>query len=308
MPMDKLRHRESNTKESKKLPRMRLTTKQKIYGWLFIAPALIALAVFTFYPIARGLLMSFQSKAAGEWTLGNYSRILIDPTFPKTIRNTVIYVIFFDLCMLPISMFLATLLNKKGLKGEKIYRVLLFLPATMTLMSYTTVFSLMFNKLGVINVILVKLGILSEPCNFTGRVWGARLIIILSHIWRWTGWNMVYYSAGYSQIDKTLYEAAELDGANGWQQWRYISLPELMPWVVLTTIFTTSGALQILDEISSLTKGGPANRTLSTSLYIYNTAFSGKMNFNYASAMGFVLAIAIIILTIIQRKVADKRD
>lgn len=287
---------------------MRLTTRLKISGWVYITPALLALAIFTFYPIARGLLMSFQNKSSGEWTMANYTRILNDPTFPKTISNTLVYVVFFDLVMLPMSMFLATLLNQRGLKGEKIYRVLLFLPATMTLMSYTTVFTLMFNKLGVINVILVKLGIVPEPYNFVGSVWGARLIIILSHIWRWTGWNMVYYSAGYSQIDKTLYEAAELDGANGWQQWRHISLPALMPWVVLTTIYTTSGALQILDEISSLTQGGPANSTLSTSLYIYNTAFGGKMNFNYASAMGFVVGIVIIILTIIQRKVGDKRD
>lgn len=283
-----------------------ISQQQNLAGWAFLAPTVVLLLLFLFYPMLKGLVLSLSGK--NGFTLVNYQRIVQDPTFVKAIKNTLYYVAIEILLMLPLALLLATILQQKNLKFRNTYRVLLFVPCCMAMMSYATVFKVMFGNNGLVNALLTRWGILQEPYPFLSTTTGARLVITICLVWRWTGYNMVFYCTGFGNIDPQIYEAAELDGASAVQKFFRITIPLLKPIILLTIITTTNGTLQILDEINQLTEGGPANSTISISMYIYNTAFKGTPKFGYASAMSFVLFVAIALLTAVQMKVGDKRD
>ena len=167
----------------------------------------------------------------------------------------------------------------------------------------------MFATDGLINSILIKLGILSTGYNFLGNSASAKIVIILALIWRWTGYNMVFYLAGLQNIEYSVYEAAKIDGANGWKTFWKITVPLLKPTIIMTFIMSINGTLQLFDESVNLTKGGPANATITMSHYIYNGSFGeGVANFGYASAMSVIVFIMVAILAFINLKVGDKRD
>ena len=132
--------------------------------------------------------------------------------------------------------------------------------------------------------------------------------IILALIWRWTGYNMVFYLAGLQNIEYSVYEAARIDGASPLQTFFKITVPLLKPTILLTTITSTNGTLQLFDESVNLTNGGPANATITMSHYIYNTCFLRAPNFGYGSAMAFFVFIIVAILAFINLKVGDTRD
>ena len=145
--------------------------------------------------------------------------------------------------------------------------------------------------------------------NFLGNPTSAKIIIILALIWRWTGYNMVFFLAGLQNIDYSVYEAAKIDGANGWQTFWKITVPLLMPTIVMTAIMSINGTLQLFDESVNLTAGGPANATITMSHYIYNNSMGqGVANFGYASALSFVIFVMVAILSFISMKAGDKRD
>lgn len=174
---------------------------------------------------------------------------------------------------------------------------------------YALIFKSLFATQGLINTILVKLGILENNFNFLGTGWSAKIIIIVALIWRWTGYNMVFFLAGLQNIEYSVYEAAKIDGASGWRTFWSITVPLLKPTIVMTTIMSINGTLQLFDESVNLTKGGPANATITMSHYIYNGSFGeGVANFGYASAMSVIVFIMVAILAFINLKVGDKRD
>ena len=282
-----------------------ISKKQSIIGWLFLAPALLELLIFLFFPMVRGFVISLNSN---KGAFANYARIFRDATFKQAIRNTLYYVLIELVLMLPLALLMAAVLQQKNLKFKGLYRVLLFVPCTMALMSYATVFKVMFGTSGIINSMLVNAGILEKAYPFLTTAAGARLVITICLLWRWSGYNMVFYCTGFSNIDPELYEAAEIDGATPVKKFFHITVPLLRPIILLTIITTTNGTLQILDEIYQLTGGGPANSTISISQYIYSTAFAGKPQFPYASAMSFVLFAAIALLTALQMKVGDENE
>ena len=151
--------------------------------------------------------------------------------------------------------------------------------------------------------------ILQTHYNFLGNPTSAKIIIILALIWRWTGYNMVFFLAGLQNIDYSVYEAAKIDGANGWQTFWKITVPLLMPTIVMTAIMSINGTLQLFDESVNLTNGGPANATITMSHYIYNNSMGqGVANFGYASALSFVIFVMVAILSFISMKAGDKRD
>ncbi len=170
------------------------------------------------------------------------------------------------------------------------------------------IFRSMFATDGLINSILIKLGILSTGYNFLGNSASAKIVIILALIWRWTGYNMVFYLAGLQNIEYSVYEAAKIDGANGWKTFWKITVPLLKPTIIMTFIMSINGTLQLFDESVNLTKGGPANSTITMSHYIYNTCFINVPNFGYAAAMSFIIFIMVAVLAFINLKVGDTRD
>ena len=158
-----------------------------------------------------------------------------------------------------------------------------------------------------VNAVLTNIGILSEPINWLNDPFYAKFVIIVGLVWRWTGYNMIFYLSGMQSIDYSIYEAARIDGANQFRQLVNITIPLLKPIILVTAIMSTNGTLQLFDESVNLTRGGPANMTITMSHYIYNTMFTKNPNFGYAAAMSFVILIMVAVLSAIQTKVGDKR-
>ncbi len=293
---------------------MSITGKQKAAGWMYLAPATILIFIMSFWPIIQAVITSFKtgSSANMQWAnplTYNYTRMFQDAVFKRSIGNTFLYLIIEVPIMLVLAILLAQLLNNKDLKFKGLFRTCVFLPCATSLVSYALIFKSLFATQGLINTILVKLGILESNFNFLGTGWSAKIIIIIALIWRWTGYNMVFFLAGLQNIEYSVYEAAKIDGASGWRTFWSITVPLLRPTIVMTTIMSINGTLQLFDESVNLTKGGPANATITMSHYIYNGSFGeGVANFGYASAMSVIVFIMVAILAFINLKVGDKRD
>ena len=211
--------------------------------------------------------------------------------------------------MLVLAMLLAQILNNRQLKCRGLFRTMVFLPCATSLVSYALIFKSLFATQGLVNKVLMNLHIINENINWLGKAGTAKFVIILALIWRWTGYNMVFFLAGLQTIDYQVYEAAKIDGASSWKTFWSITVPLLRPVIVMTTIMSINGTLQLFDESVNLTNGGPANSTITMSHYIYNMSFGqGVGKFGYASAMSFVVLILVAILAAISMKAGDKRD
>lgn len=292
---------------------MTLIAKQKAAGWAFLTPATLMIVVMSFYPMVRAFIISLQTGTGAnmrfaEPIFSNYKRMMADKVFKQSIGNTFFYLIIQVPIMLVLAILLAQLLNNKDLKLKGFFRTCVFLPCATSLVSYALIFRSMFAQDGLINSILVKLHILESGYNFLGNSASAKIVIIIALVWRWTGYNMVFYLSGLQNIEYSVYEAAKIDGANGWKTFWKITVPLLKPTIIMTFIMSINGTLQLFDESVNLTKGGPANSTITMSHYVYNTCFINVPNFGYASAMAFLIFIMVAVLAFINLKVGDTRD
>ena len=292
---------------------MSITGKQRAAGWMYLAPATILIFIMSFWPIIQAVITSFKtgSSANMQWAnplTYNYTRMFQDAVFKRSIGNTFLYLIIEVPIMLVLAILLAQLLNNKHLKFKGLFRTCVFLPCATSLVSYALIFKSLFATQGLINTILVKLGILESNFNFLGTGWSAKIIIIVALIWRWTGYNMVFFLSGLQNIEYSVYEAAKIDGASAIQTFFKITVPLLKPTILLTAIMSTNGTLQLFDESINLTDGGPANASISMSHYIYNLCFKYVPNFGYAAAMSFFILLLVAVLAFIQMRVGDKRD
>lgn len=293
---------------------MGLVAKQKAAGWIYLTPATLLIAIMSFIPMIQAFLTSLKtgSSANMQWVepiFYNYSRMFQDKIFLRSIGNTFFYLIIQVPIMLILAILLAQLLNNRDLKFKGFFRTCVFLPCATALVSYALIFKSLFATQGLINSILVNLHILKENYNFLGTPGSAKAIIIIALIWRWTGYNMVFYLAGLQNIEYSVYEAAKIDGANGWKTFWGITVPLLKPTIIMTFIMSINGTLQLFDESINLTNGGPANSTITMSHYIFNNSFgTSVMNFGYASAMAFLVFVLVAVLAFINMKVGDTRD
>ena len=293
---------------------MGLLAKQKAAGWGFLAPASILIFVMSFYPMIQAFITSLKtgSSANLQWAdpiFKNYIRMFKDKVFLTSMGNTFLYLIIQVPIMLVLAILLAQLLNNKDLKFRGLFRTLIFLPCATALVSYALIFKTLFAIQGLINSFLVGLGIVKENVNWLGQPATAKAVIIIALLWRWTGYNMVFFLAGLQNIEYSVYEAANIDGASGWKTFWHITVPLLRPVIVMTGIMSINGTLQLFDESVNLTNGGPSNTTITMSHYIYNNSLGqGVANFGYASALAFVVFILVAILAFINMKVGDTRD
>lgn len=276
-------------------------------GWLFIGIALILFLFFTFYPIINSLFLSFQSNRGMIYKfngLGNIKRMLEDKMFYLSLKNTFIYLIFQVPLMLILSIFLATLLNKKDLKFRNFFRISIFLPCVTSLVAYSVLFKMIFSDNGLINNILIKLNLINSSIGWLSDPFWAKITIIIALLWRWTGYNMIFFLAALQSVPKDIYEAAEIDGVSKYKQFIYITIPQLKPIILFTTVMSTIGTLQLFDEPMNLTMGGPANSTMTISQYIYNVSFVYAPNFGYAATLSYSVVLIIALLSYIQFKIA----
>lgn len=287
---------------------MTLKNKHGLIGWGFLLPATLLIAWMSFYPMIQAFILSMQTGTGINLEFGglaNYARILKDATFRQTLFNTFFYLIIQVPIMLILALALASMLNNKHLRFKGLFRTAIFLPCATSLVSYSMIFRSIFANDGLINSILRNFGM--DPVMWFSNAWTARIVIIVALVWRWTGYNMVFYLAGLQNIEYSVYEAARIDGATPIQSFFKITVPLLKPMILLTAIMSTNGTLQLFDESVNLTNGGPGKATMTMSHYIYNTSFVNSPNFGYAAAMSIVILVMVAILAFIQMKVGDER-
>ena len=288
---------------------LNMEQKRNLTGWAFLLPASILIFVFCFYPMVQALILSFQKgtgSAVQPAGFANYARILKDATFQQCLFNTIFYFVIQVPIMLILALILAQLLNSPDIKGKGIYRTMIFLPCATSLVSYSMIFKSLFANDGLVNRVLSTVGI--PTVDWFQNAWAARWVIVIALIWRWTGYNMVFYLAGLQNIDYSIYEAARIDGASPIQQFIHLTIPLLKPTILLTAIMSTSGTLQLFDGSVNLTAGGPGKATMTLTHYIYNISFVETPKFNYAAALSVFILVVVAVLSAIQMKVGDKRD
>ena len=288
---------------------LNIEQKRNLTGWAFLLPAALLIFVFCFYPMVQALILSFQKgtgSAVQPAGFANYARILKDATFQQCLFNTIFYFVIQVPIMLILALILAQLLNSPDIKGKGIYRTMIFLPCATSLVSYSMIFKSLFANDGLVNRVLSTVGI--PTVDWFQNAWAARWVIVIALVWRWTGYNMVFYLAGLQNIDYSIYEAARIDGASPFQQFVHLTIPLLKPTILLTAIMSTSGTLQLFDESVNLTAGGPGKATMTLTHYIYNISFVETPKFNYAAALSVFILVVVAVLSAIQMKVGDKRD
>ena len=288
-----------------------LGSKLNIYAWIFLIPSILLIITVVFYPMVQAFITSLKSGMGNNLSfvgLDNYKRLLTDSTFKKALFNTVLYLVIQVPIMIILALVISSLLNDKKLKARGFFRTAIFLPCVTSLVAYSIVFKSLFATDGFVNSILLRVHLIAEPIAWITHPLWARVLIIIAITWRWTGYNMVFYLAGMQSIDDSIYEAADIDGANGFQKFKSITLPLLKPIILFTTINSTIGTLQLFDETMNITQGGPANATITISQYIYNLLFKYSPNFGYAAAISYVIVLIIVVLSFIQLEVGGDKN
>lgn len=279
----------------------RLERRTSRYGWLFAAPAVALFGFFFAYPLLASLLQSLQVTDRGVTRFGgleNYAKLAGDDLVWLSLLNAGILLVVQVPLMIGLALLLAVVLNESWLRFRTTFRLIHFLPAVTTLVAYSLVFRVMLQADGgVINQLIGVVGI--PPIDWLNNPFWARVALIASITWRWTGYNMVLLLAGLQGIPREQYESAAMDGAGGWRTFRHVVVPQLRPVLIFTSITSTIGALQLFDENFILTGGGPSNATLTPVLYLYRVGFR-QFDFGYASAIAWLLVLVIGIFSIVQ--------
>ena len=228
----------------------------------------------------------------------NYGRLLSDKVFAQAATNTAVYAVASLFIVIPLALVLAVLLNSKSLRFSSLWRAMYFTPVVTSTVAITLVFQILYNKnSGLLNAPLIYLGL--EPINWLGdRSW-IKVSIIILIIWRSTGLLTIYFLAGLQSIPEELYEAASIDGASMLQKFFRITIPMLRPIILFVSIIVLLSSIQIFDEPQILTRGGPANASMSVVQYLYERWFT-RLRFGFASAVGTVLFATVFILSLLQ--------
>jgi multiple sugar transport system permease protein len=274
--------------------------RETLTAWLFLVPALSLLGVFVLYPIAYLAYLSFTSgsftRAGVHWIgLKNYSRLFADPEFWQVLGNTVYFTTATVIPSLVVPLGLAALLDQTPLRA--LLRTAYFIPSITSLVAVGLGWRWLFQTDGLVNGLLAALG-LPSVAWLSSPSWAMPVMILFS-IWKQLGFNLVVFLAGLQTIPVSRYEAAALDGANGWQQFWYITLPGLRPTLVFAAITTIIFTLRSFEQPYIITGGGPLNSTNLLVFYIYNQAFA-QFDFGYAAAVTTLLLGITLVLVYLQ--------
>ncbi len=280
---------------------------------LFLGPALAALLIFLVIPIFASFVLSvtdFDVYALADWSrarfvgLSNFQELLSDPLFWRSLLNTLYCLIVAMPLTVAISLGVAMLINREKTRFKGLFRVIYFLPFVTNTVAIAVVWSWILNMhYGLLNWFLGLFGI-SGP-NWLGDPTFAMSSIIMLVVWKAIGYNMILFISGLQNIPDFLYEAAELDGASGWQKFVHITIPMLRPTMLFVTTMMLIGYLQLFEEPYMLTDGGPLNSTLSVVLYLYRQGFR-FFELGYASALAVALFLIIITITLIRMRLSKE--
>jgi multiple sugar transport system permease protein len=284
-----------------KRPFWTMERRDALAGYLFITPQLIGITLFVLIPL--GLVFWYSLH---EWNvlaqtfrfqgLGNYQLLLSDPGLPRVLTATAIFSAGLVAFNMSLALLLAILLDQK-LKGIAVYRTLFFSPVVVSLVAWTIVWGFLLQSNGGINGLLGMIGI--EGPNWLRNPTTAMISVIVVQVFKNVGLNMVLFLAALQGVPRELYEAARVDGAPRWKQFTRITLPMISPTVILTSIITIVGSLQVFAQIAVLTQGGPGLSTTVLVYYLYQQAFQFH-KFGYGATLSILLFVIVAILTVIQ--------
>ena len=285
--------------------------RRSLSAWCFVAPALVVITVFFFVPVLAALAMSltdFDIYALADVGnlrvvgLRNYAELLQTPLFWRAFGNTLYFVGVGVPLSIAVSFAAALLLHSRLVRFRDFFRTALFVPVVTTLVAVAVVWRYLFNPhYGWLNYSLSHLGI--PGVDWLGDPRWAMPAIIVFAVWKNFGYNMIILLAGLQSIPEPLYEAARIDGASAWRQFRHVTLPILAPIVTLVSILTIAGYFQLFAEPYVLTQGGPLQSTVSVLYFMYEEGFKW-WNLGSASAVAFVLFLVILGMTVVQLRFA----
>jgi ABC-type sugar transport system permease subunit len=290
-------------------PASRRPWRDDLVGWTFAAPFVILFGIFLAFPILASFVLSFTSfglkdlaNPVGSTVVGlkNYVDLFSDPVFWTALFNTFYFVIVGVPLTLVFGLLIATALNRGVSRFRTVFRVGYYLPVITSIVAIAVVWRFLLDPdVGLINMALGGLGI-------TGPAWLADPVlampsIIAMAVWRNLGFAMIVFLAGLQAIPAMLYEAAAIDGAGRWQGFRYVTLPMLRPTILFMTVITTIGYLQLFEEPFVMTAGGPLNKTLSITMYMYQQGFT-FFHQGFASSIAYVLFVIVAIVAFLQFK------
>jgi len=275
------------------------TRRNRIVGWLFLSPWVIGFLAFALYPFLASLFYSFTNYnilSPPQWIgLQNYQQMVQDPLFWQSLYNTLYYTVIFVPASTVLAIAIAMLLNQR-VRGQTIYRTLFYLPSVVPLVASSVLWLWLFNpSFGFIDAFLRALG-LPAPGWLYSEVWVKPSLILMS-LWG-IGQPIVIYLAGLQGVPQELYEAAHLEGANGWHRTRHITLPMISPVILFNVVLGMIGAFQYFTQAYVMTQGGPDNSSMFFALYLYQNAFQ-YLHLGYASAMAWLLFVVILIATLL---------
>lgn len=282
-------------------------------AWVFVTPALVALGLFFFVPVIASLILSFTDfdiyaladignlRFVG---LDNYITLLHTPLFWKALGNTLEFVVLGVPLSIATSLGAALLINSKLGRFKGLFRTIYFAPVVTTLVAVAVIWRyLLHTKYGLINWVLGGIGI--GPVDWLGDPHWAMPAIVIFAVWKNFGYNMIILLAGLQTIPDDLYEAARIDGAGSWAQFRHVTLPALAPVMLVVSILTMAGYFQLFAEPYVMTQGGPVESTVSVLYFMFEQGFKW-WNLGFATAVAFVLFVILFAITLVQLRLSQR--
>lgn len=277
---------------------------QKVAPYVFIAPFVITFLLFFAYSIVNMVIMSFQQVAGANTAfigLDNYTKIIKNGVFIKSLKNSAFYTVVSCALMIPIPMVLAIMLNSKQMRLKTAFRSMLFIPALTSVVVAGVVFRLMFGELegSFMNQFISKFG--AEPMVWLRTPTTVWMVMFMLCLWRWTGVNMMYNLSGLQQIPEDLYEASTIDGASSWQKFKYITLPLLKPTTVYVLTISIFGGMAMFSESFMIFNGNKSPNNVGTTLVgmLYRMGFE-QNQLGIASAIGVIFLCIVLVINAIQ--------
>lgn len=288
------------------MKKSKLERSRNRWGIVFILPQLVSLICLGIVPIMIAFVLSFF-----EWNgfgspsyvgLSNFKDVFLDPDTTIAIKNTFVYAVIYVPCSIVLALGLALLLNKAW--GKMFYRAVFFMPQIVTSVAIAVVWSWIYQpQFGILNMILNFFGLegkewLRNPATAMGAV-------IVMSIWWGLGYNVVLFLAGLQNVAKDYVDAARIDGANEKDVFLHITVPLISPTTLLVTITTMINAFQVFDQMFLLTSGGPAKKTYTLAIHIYQTAF-GRYELGKASAIALIMFVIVVVISVVQFRLSNK--
>lgn len=293
---------------------MKRAIRQYVQVAPYLALGVVLTAVFVLYPLIKGVYISFfeyKVLMPGESPFvgfDNYARALEDPKVYIALRNTVLFALVTVPGQWLLGIIVAMLVNLRAIRFKLMFRFLYYLPVISSWIVVSYLFKYLFadGSSGVMNYLLVEvLHVLPEPVNWLQNTWTANIVVWLVSIWKGIGWVMIMYLAALQSVPRSIYEAAQIDGARGARVFINITLPLMRPMTTYVLINLIIGSFQAFIQVFLITEGGPMDSTHLLSTYMYRHAFQ-FFDFGYASAISVMMGLLIFVLTYSQQRTFGK--